>query len=351
MIHQFDREPLVLGPLTLRVEVQRWGYLKPFTIAGYTRDGIDVIEVVLGYEGHIGRGEAAGVRYRRETVTSMVGQIEGHRASLERGISRQSLQRLLPSGGARNALDCALWDLEAKVLEQPVWRLAGLQPPRPLPTVVTCGADTPEKMAAHARSFPDARALKLKLTGEAEDVQRIRAVREARADVWLSVDANQALTLESLEKLMPILVDTQVKLIEQPLPVGQEMILDGFQSPIPLAADESVQDRADLPRVAGRFSAINIKLDKCGGLTEGLALARAAQSEGLEVMVGNMGNTSLAMAPAFLVGQFCHVVDLDGPLFLKHDRVPEAEYTDGLIRCPDALWGYATKRHADRRPA
>jgi L-Ala-D/L-Glu epimerase len=206
-------------------------------------------------------------------------------------------------------------------------------------TVLTCGAEEPELMAARARAHPQARALKLKLTGESVDAERVRAVREARADVWLSVDANQALTRPSLERLMPVLVDARVTLVEQPFPIGQEALLDGFQSPIPLAADESVQDRAELSRLAGRFDVINIKLDKCGGLTEGLALARAARAEGFDVMVGNMGNTSLAMAPAFILGQLCRVVDLDGPLFLQRDRQPAVEYADGFIRCPEALWG------------
>jgi L-alanine-DL-glutamate epimerase-like enolase superfamily enzyme len=217
--------------------------------------------------------------------------------------------------------------------------MADLDRPRRLLTTFTCGADTPEKMAAAARAYKDARAIKIKLTGEPVDAERVRAVREARADVWLGVDANQGLSRSSLEQLMPTLVQTHTKLIEQPFTIGQEALLDGFQSPIPIAADESVQTLADVPGLVGRFNVMNIKLDKCGGLTEGLAMARAARRLGLDTMVGNMLGTSLGMAPAFLVGQLCQVVDLDGPVFLKADRAIAVDYSDGTIACPEALWG------------
>jgi len=254
-------------------------------------------------------------------------------------VDRRSLQLLLPPGGARNALDCALWDLEAKTTGRPAWQIAGLEEPRPLLTTLTCSAGTPAEMASAARAYTMARALKLKLTGEPVDADRVLAVRATRADAWLGVDANQGFTRASLERLMPVLVEARVALIEQPFPVRQEALLDGLQSPIPIAADESVQGVADIAALSGRCSVINIKLDKCGGLTEGLAMARAARDLGMDPMVGNMLGTSLAMSPAFLVGQLCGVVDLDGPLFLKTDRPDTVQYTDGFISCPRTQWG------------
>jgi L-Ala-D/L-Glu epimerase len=196
-------------------------------------------------------------------------------------------------------------------------------------------------MALDALAYTQARAIKLKLTGHAEDADRVRAVRAARPDVWLGIDANQGFTRASLEALMPVLVAARVVLIEQPLPVGEEAELEGFDSPIYLAADESVQCSADLPALAGRFNVINIKLDKCGGLTEGLAMARCAAGLGFEVMVGNMLGTSLGMAPSVLIGQLCMVVDLDGPIFLDVDRASPVVYEDGLISSPETLWGAA----------
>src|SRR5579859_1043568 len=288
------------GPVTLRAEVEQWPLIKPFRITGYTYEAIVVVVVSLQRDGCVGRGEAAGVYYRNETPASIIGQLELLRAKIEAGLSRTSLQEMLPPGGARNALDCALWDLEAKLSGRAAWEMAGLERPRPLLTTFTCGADEPEQMAVTARGYTNARAIKLKLTGESVDADRVRAVRDARADVWLGVDANQGFTRASLEKLLPVLTEMHVALIEQPFPIGQEALLDGFQSPIPIAADESVQSLADIPTLIGRFNVINIKLDKCGGLTEGLAMARSARRFGLDTMVGNMLGTSLAMAPAFL---------------------------------------------------
>ena len=327
--------------MKLRVAVEHWPLITPFRITGYTWHALDAVVVSLEKDGQVGRGEAAGVYYRQDTPELALKKIELLRATIEAGISRDLLQKLLPPGGARNALDCALWDLEAKLTGRPVWQIAGLDKPKPLLTTMTCGVETPEKMAAAALSYAQARAIKLKLTGEPVDAERVRAVREARQDVWLGVDANQGFTFQFLEWLMPVLVQAHVELIEQPFAIGQEKLLEGFQSPIPIAADESVQNRVEIPELVGRFDVVNIKLDKCGGLSEGLAMAQAAHQAGLRTMVGNMTGTSLAMAPAFLVGQLCKVVDLDGPLFLKGDRAIAVEYTAGFIRCPDLLWGDA----------
>ena len=322
------------------VEVEAFRLKEPFRITGHTMHQTDVLTVTLERDGCIGRGEAAGVYYRpSEDAQSNAEQVEAIRTALESDIGRDTLQPLLAPGGARNAVDCALWDLEAKLTGRSAWQIAGLERPRPLLTTFTVSAKTPEEMAASAHHYRDAKAIKLKLTGEPQDADRVRAVRDARPDVWLGVDANQGFTRPFLETLIPVLVAANVALIEQPYPVGQESLLDGFASPIPIAADESAQSFTDLASLVGRFQTVNIKLDKCGGLTEGLAMAREAARLGFEIMVGNMLGTSLAMAPSFLLGQLSSVVDLDGPIFLAEDRAPAVCYRDGMIECPEALWG------------
>ncbi len=223
-----------------------------------------------------------------------------------------------------------------------MWELAGLSSVKPLVTTFTLSANAPEAMAASARKYAQARALKLKLTGELElDLARVAAVRAARPEVWLGVDANQGYEANQLDTLVNALVSADVSLLEQPIRRGREADLDGFVSPIPLAADESALSLADVPALVGRFNVVNIKLDKCGGLTEALAIAREAKRLGLGVMVGNMVGTSLAMAPAFVVGQLCDIVDLDGPIFLAQDRTPGVAYEDGRVWCGDAVWGAA----------
>jgi L-alanine-DL-glutamate epimerase-like enolase superfamily enzyme len=272
----------------------------------------------------------------------MVSQLLELRARIGAGVTHEDIRKILPPGGARNALDCALWDLEAKFLGRPVWEMAGVkEEPRPLLTTFTCGADLPEKMAAQARAYTQARAIKVKLTGEPQDADRVRAIREARPEVWLGVDGNQGFTRNTLESLFPVLIEARVELLEQPFPIGQEALLDHLDSPIPVAADESCQSLLDIPGLATRFKVVNIKLDKCGGLAEGLAMAQAAARVGLDCMVGNMIGTSLAMAPAFVLGQYCKVVDLDGPVFLKADRPVQVRYSDGYIDCPPDIWGAA----------
>jgi L-alanine-DL-glutamate epimerase-like enolase superfamily enzyme len=327
--------------LKLQVGIERWPLVTPLRIAGYMWEFAEVVVVSLEKNGLAGRGEAAGVYYKNETPASMLHQIEAVRGVIEAGVSRDALQTLLPAGGARNALDSALWDLEAKQMDCPAWQIAGLAEPKPLLTTFTCGAASPTDMAATARGYEKAKAIKLKLTGEAVDVDRVLAVRATRPDVWLGVDANQAYTRASLEKLLPTLCEANVRLLEQPFPRRQDAWLDGFQSPIPVGADESVQTLGDIRGLVGRFAVMNIKLDKCGGLTEGLAMARAGRELGLETMVGSMLGTSLAMAPGVLLGQLCSVVDLDGAIFLKQDRVPSVSYGDGHISCPAAVWGHA----------
>ncbi|WP_343518295.1 dipeptide epimerase [Sphingomonas sp.] len=326
---------------SVNVRVQRFAYVKPFRIAGhvFTESEVVVVEVSDGL--HTGRGEGGGVYYLGDDVAAMVAAIESVREPLAKGMTRAELQAALPPGGGRNAIDCALWELESKAEGKPIWALAGLPPPRPLRTTFTLGADDPAVMARMAKhNFPDARALKLKLTGDLHlDLARVRAVRAARPDCWTGVDANQGYAVADLEALAEGLVALDVRLLEQPLARGREADLDGFDSPLPIAADESVLGLADVDSMLGRFDTINIKLDKCGGLTEALAMAHRAQSLGLGVMVGNMMGTSLAMAPSFLVGQLCDVVDLDGPTFLARDRQPGIAYRDGDILCDDRVWG------------
>jgi L-alanine-DL-glutamate epimerase-like enolase superfamily enzyme len=326
--------------LKLRIGIEKFPLKEPFRITGYTMVDTEVLFVELEQEGLVGRGEASGVYYRPgDDVKAGADRLESLRGEIEAGIGRFGLQSLLPACAARNALDCALWDLDAKRIGRPAWRIAGLEQPKPLITTFTIGAGSAEKVAADARAYRQARAIKLKLTGEAVDAERVRAVRRERPDVWLGIDANQGFTRATLEKILPVLLESGVQLIEQPCKVGEEGMLDGLDSPIPFAADESAQTLADVPGLVGRFKVVNIKLDKSGGLTEALAMAREAARLGLKVMVGNMLGTSLAMAPAFLVGQLCQVVDLDGPIFLSRDRAVPVVYSAGTIQCPAELWG------------
>jgi L-Ala-D/L-Glu epimerase / N-acetyl-D-glutamate racemase len=334
------------GMLTLTVAEEHWPMKEPFRITGYTFTHCDVIVVELERDGCRGRGEASGVYYHGETCAALARQIEQARPAIEAGVSRQELKGLLPPGGARCALDCALWDLEAKMSGVPAYRTAGLQAPRPLQTTCTVSAASAARMAEVARAYAPAPLLKLKLTGE-DDEARLRAVRQARPDAWIGVDANQAFTRASLETLLPLLIELRVSLIEQPVPVGREEELRGLRSPIPLAADESVQSLADIERMRGLFEVVSIKLDKCGGLSEALDMAREIRRLGMSPMVGCMNGTSLSMEPAFLAGQLCEIVDLDSPLFLAEDRPAAMMYENGTIRSPNE-WGYPPGRASAR---
>ncbi|UNU41343.1 dipeptide epimerase [Sphingopyxis sp. YF1] len=326
--------------LTLDFAVERLPLAKPFRISGHVFTESEVVVVTLSDGTHSGRGEAAGVYYLGDDVAAMTAAIARVRDAVAGGITREALQALLPAGGARNAIDCALWELEARRSGIAVHELAGLPAPRPLRTTFTLGADDPDVMAAGAVGYAQARALKLKLTGDlALDIARVDAVRAARPECWIGVDANQGFAIGELDALVAALVAADVKLLEQPLARGREADLDGYRCPIPIAADESVLTLADVDGLAGRFDVVNIKLDKCGGLTEGLAMAHRARALGLGVMVGNMVSSSLAMAPAFIVGQLCDIVDLDGPIFLAADRTPSIEYRDGDAWCGEAIWG------------
>lgn len=329
-----------MGAVTVRLSIERFPYRQPFRISGHVFTETAVLLAEIDDGTHVGRGEGAGVFYLGDDADHMLRQAESVRAAIEGGADRLALQQLLPAGGARNALDCALWDLEAKRAGVPAWQLAGLAPPRPLLSTLTLGADTPERMAAAAVALDPAAPVKVKLTGELElDTARVRAIRAARPEAWIGVDANQGYVRATLEQLLPVLVEARIALLEQPLRRGDEAALDRLARPLPFAADESALTLAETDALVGRFDVVNIKLDKCGGLTEALAIAHRARALGLEVMVGNMMGTSLAMAPSFLVGQLCDVVDLDGPTFLAADRAPGVVYAEGHIHCPPGLWG------------
>ncbi|WP_457095718.1 dipeptide epimerase [Lysobacter sp. P5_B9] len=330
---QTDRVALMVRNELLRLSA-------PFRISGHVFEASPVTVVTLRQGHYIGRGEAAGVYYMHDEPSDMSRTLEKQRDRLEAGMTREELRCLLPSGGARNAVDCALWELEARLAGVPAWQLAGIAEPRPLLTTFTVGADDPDKMATRALAYTHARAIKLKLTGEVDlDIARLRAVRKARPEAWIGVDANQGYVPRTLSQLLPVLVDEGVSLLEQPCRRDHEADLDGIDHVVPIAADESILDLAELEERAHRFDVINIKLDKCGGLTEGLMMARRAREMGKRVMVGNMVGTSLAMAPAFILGQHCDIVDLDGPLFLERDRTPGVVYADGHVDCPDNVWG------------
>jgi len=329
-----------MARLTLDVATEPLRLAAPFRISGHVFETVDCIVVTVDDGAHRGRGEASGVYYLDDGVPHMLAAIESARSAIEAGISREDLRTLMPAGGARNAVDAALWELESHRSGRPVWALAGLAPPRPLLTTFTLGADEPAAMAQGARDYAQAKAIKVKLTGALDlDIARVRAIRAARPDVWLGVDANQGFSIGDLDALARAMVDAGVSLIEQPLARGREADLEGFASPIQIAADESALALDDVAGLVGRFDVVNIKLDKCGGLTEGLMIAAAAREAGLEVMVGNMVCTSLGMAPGFVLGQLCDICDLDGPIFLKRDREPGIVYRDGEAWCDERVWG------------
>jgi L-alanine-DL-glutamate epimerase-like enolase superfamily enzyme len=242
-------------------------FKEPFRVSGYVFHESPETVVTVSDGQNIGRGEAAGVYYLRDTPETMLATSEEHRAAIESGLSREELRNLLPPGGACNALDCALWELESKRARKPAWQLAGISSPRPLLTTFTVSANDPAVMAQGAKNFTQARAIKLKLTGELDlDIERVRAVRASRPDVWLGVDANQGYTRAALEKLLPVLHEAHVSLLEQPCARGCEAEVDGIDHSIPIAADESVLDLDEAEALTGRFDVVNIKLDKPTGL-------------------------------------------------------------------------------------
>lgn len=320
--------------------IERWPVAGAFVIARGAKTEVDVVVATVTDGPHRGRGEATPIYYHGETAESVKAAILGAGEAIAAGARRQDLPAVLPRGAARNALDAALWDLESKHCGMPAWRLADLSEPQPVATAFTLSLADPAVMEADARAaagrYP---LLKLKLAGEG-DVERVAAVRRGAPDARLIVDANESWTGRDVAAEATALVPFRVELIEQPVRAGEDALLDGVASPIPLCADESCQDRADLERCRGRYAAINVKLDKAGGLTEALALIAEARAAGLEVMVGCMLCTSLGIAPAFLAAQRARWADLDGPLLLARDRPEGFTFDGGLLRpAPSGLWG------------
>lgn len=318
----------------ISVNVERWPVQGAFIISRGAKTHVDVVVCTIGDGGHSGRGEGTAIYYEGETAESCVAAINAYRGPLDRGSVNSRMDR----GAARNALDCALWDYEANRRGVPVWQLAGLAEPRAVPTAFTISLNDPTQMEADAR-IAESRGfglLKCKLTGEG-DRDRIAAVRMGAPAARLIVDANESWAGMDIAAEANALAALGVELIEQPIPHGREDMLAGVQSPVPFCADESVHTREDLDRLTG-FSAVNIKLDKAGGLTEALALAEAARARGLRIMLGCMLGTSLGIAPAFLAAQGADWIDLDGALLLAEDRDGALAVKDGMLR-PGTLWG------------
>ncbi|MCG7621872.1 N-acetyl-D-Glu racemase DgcA [Epibacterium sp. Ofav1-8] len=306
-----------------------------FTISRGSRTEAKVLTVRVEDGDHVGWGECVPYARYDETLESVTAQIE----ALPDVFARAELQRLLPAGAARNAVDCALWDLEAKKAGKPVWELAGLDQPGPEITAYTLSLASPEEMQKQAAENAHRPLLKIKL-GTPEDMPRLEAVRAGAPEARIIIDANEGWSAEVYAELAPHLVRLGVELVEQPLPAGEDEALIGMERPVPVCADESAHDCASLPKLKGKYDVVNIKLDKTGGLTEALKLRDAALAEGYQVMVGCMVGSSLAMAPATLVAQGALVTDLDGPLLLAEDRPEPLTFdAEGVHPPRPALWG------------
>lgn len=322
--------------MQLKVNADTFRLARVFTISRGSRTEARVLSVTIRDGDHVGHGECVPYARYGETLESVTAEIE----ALPLPLDRHQLQGLLPAGAARNAVDCALWDLAAKKAGVPVWQLAGLPAPGPEITAYTLSLDSPEQMQEQAAENAFRPLLKTKLGGGPEDVARIRAVRAGAPAARIIVDANEGWTPELYATLAPVLVDLGVELVEQPLPAGADDALAGMARPLPVCADESCHDRASLAALKGKYDVVNIKLDKTGGLTEALALREAALAQGFKVMVGCMVGSSLAMAPAVLVAQGAAFTDLDGPLLLAEDRDPPLDFDDrGVHPAKPDLWG------------
>jgi L-alanine-DL-glutamate epimerase-like enolase superfamily enzyme len=326
--------------MELSVRIERWPLASAFTISRGSKTEAVVVTVELGAEDRRGRGECVPYARYGETPEAVAAAIEAARPALRNGLTRAVLQAAMPAGAARNALDCALWDLEAKQAGRRAYDMAGLAAPKPLTTAYTISLAAPAAMAAAAERAASRPLLKVKLGAAEGDGERIAAVRRAAPQAELIVDANEGWNETNLAQNLAACAKAGVTLIEQPLPEARDEALAALKRPIPVCADESVHDRASLAKLVGKYDAVNIKLDKTGGLTEALALAAEAERHGLKIMVGCMVATSLAMAPAILVAQRAGVVDLDGPLLLAKDRQDGLRYDGSVVYPPEAaLWG------------
>ena len=323
----------------LVARVERWPIAGSFTISRGAKTEAVTVVAEVSHGGHTGRGECVPYPRYGETPEATLAALQAMQEPLSRGLDRMALQAAMPAGAARNALDCALLDLEAKRSGQRVWTLLGRPAPRPCTTAFTISLGTPEAMAAATAKAAHRPLLKIKLGGDGDD-KRISAVRKAAPESELIVDANEAWTPDNLEYNLAACANAGVTLVEQPLPAGRDEALARIKRPIAVCADESVHERTSLEALRTRYDAVNIKLDKTGGLTEALAMADAAQALGFEIMIGCMVATSLAMAPAMLLAHQARFVDLDGPLLLAHDRDGGLRYDGSLVYPPEAaLWG------------
>ena len=318
---------------------ESWPVRGTFTISRGSRTHAKVVVVELRQGGYIGRGECVPYAHYGESIESVLAELAPLAVKIENGLTRQQMQSLLPAGAARNALDCAYWDLECKQHNQRIWQRLSIAQPKPLVTAYTLSLDTPERMKEAAQENAHRPLLKLKLAGEG-DIERVAAVREGSPEARIIVDANEGWNEELYLKFVPELLKLGVEMIEQPLPANNDSALERLPRPITLCADESCHDRSSLAQIIGRYDMINIKTDKTGGLTEALALKAEAEKAGLQVMVGCMLATSLAMAPAFIVAQGVEVVDLDGPLLLAEDRKDPIVFSESLMNVyQSSLWG------------
>ncbi|MGI9270860.1 MAG: dipeptide epimerase [Woeseiaceae bacterium] len=323
----------------MSVHIENWMALIPFRISRNTWDDFPCVVCEIEQDGYIGRGEALGVYYLGESEKSMLAQIESIADQIKTGAGRQELLSLLPAGGARCAVDAALWDLEAQLAGTSAWEMAGVTT-APIETVFTIGLeDEPEQMGARATAASDLTLFKVKLNND-RPVERIASIREARPDARLVVDVNEGWEFSQLVEVAPALAGLGVSMIEQPLPRGHDAELEAYDSPLPLCADESIQHSGELQQIAGRYQMINIKLDKCGGLTHGLELAAAARDLDLGIMIGCMGGTSICMAPMHVIAHKADFVDIDGPLLLRNDRLGGFIYDKGMVSLPEKrFWG------------
>jgi L-alanine-DL-glutamate epimerase-like enolase superfamily enzyme len=318
---------------------ERWPIAGSFTISRGSKTEAHVVKVTLRDGAHEGHGECVPYPRYEETVAQVLEALETARPSIEAGFTHADVASLLAPHAARNALDCALWDLEAKQAGQPAWKLAGLPEPRPAVTAYTLSLDTPEAMGEAAAKAASRPLLKLKL-GREGDAERLKHIRRNAPNSRLIIDANEGWTPDNLAQMLAACADVGVELVEQPLPAGNDEALRHIRRPIAVCADESAHDRDGLDQLVGKYDAINIKLDKTGGLTEAIALARASEARGLKIMVGCMLATSLGMAPAFLLSPLADFIDLDGPLLLKKDRDPGIRFEGSLMYPPPReLWG------------
>ena len=325
---------------SLNIHTEAWPLAGAFRISRGTRKVSDVLMVEVNDGNYVGRGECFPYARYGEDIDSVQKQLNSVRSEIEHGLDRQALLNVLAPGAARNAVDCALWDLEAKRAGVRVWDLADLPAPEPVTTVYTLGVDEPAIMGERARENSDRPRLKLKMTGDGADLERVRNIHKNAPNARLVVDANEGWSIEQYLEYAPQFKELGVEMIEQPLPSTDDEQLRGVDRSIPVCADESCHDRATLKSLVGKYDMINIKLDKTGGLTEALNLRDAALKQGLSIMVGCMIGTSLAMAPGILVAQAATIVDLDGPLLLAEDRNPGLSFTGSIIHPPEPrLWG------------